>query len=136
MAQANSYPVRRRRPLITWTIVTAALAVVAFAISIWLTMTPLPFDRTQWDATLNSRSDTTRHRMADGLVQSKGLVGKSRSEIVEMLGPPDTRTLWPELWDANYYIGPCRHIVGVDTEFLVLKFDDSGILTAAAITED
>lgn len=60
----------------------------------------------------------------------------TRSEIAAMLGPSDARTLWPGIWDANYYLGPCRHLVGIDTEFLVLKFDASGVLTTAAIMED
>jgi hypothetical protein len=117
-------------------LVVAVTGIAGFAAFTWLANAPLPFDRAQWDATYDLPSDTTRHRMADGLVQSKALIGKSRSEIAELLGPPEERVLWPGHWDTNYYLGPCRHIVGIDTEFLVLKFDGNGIVTTAGVTED
>ena len=136
MKQSDMTSGNRWRTIATWILVAAATVIVGFASFTWLTNAPLPFDRARWDATRDLQSDTTRHRMADWLVQSKQLVGKSRSEIVALLGPPEEWVLWPELWDTNYYLGPCRHMVGIDTEFLVLKFDERGMLTAAAVTED
>jgi hypothetical protein len=136
MEQPSKTAGNRRWAIATWILVAVITVVAGFAAFTWLANGPLPFDRAQWDATYDLPSDTTRHRMADGLVQSKALIGKSRSEIAELLGPPEERVLWPEHWDTNYYLGPCRHIVGIDTEFLVLKFDGNGIVTTAGVTED
>ena len=45
--------------------------------------------------------------------------GKSRPEVVAMLGRPHGGTYWPE-WDLAYYLGPERGWVGIDS------VDDSG----------
>lgn len=102
----------------------------------WLSGLPLPFERTQWDAQRTGyEQDFTRHRMADGLIASKALIGKSPEEIVTMLGETDSPN-FGEHWHMFFVLGPCRHLVGIDTEFLAVHFDHSGKASEAAIVED
>ena len=53
-----------------------------------------------------------------------------------MLGKPDQPAFRPEQWDMTFVLGACRHFVGIDTEFLALKFDASGKVVQTAIVED
>lgn len=73
--------------------------------------------------------------MADGLIASKVLIGKSPEEIVTMLGETDLSNIDQHLL-MFFVLGPCRHLVGIDTEFLDVHFDHSGKASEAAIVED
>jgi hypothetical protein len=101
---------------------------------------PMSFDRTKWDRniSLQDRSDKyddgiMQVRMAQDLMVKQQLIGKSRSEIEQMLGSP-TRLLPVE---SKEYIKPVsliyrlsRNYIGLMGAFeqkdLVIQLDSSG----------
>ena len=113
-----------------------AVGIAAFVLGDPFAPPPIPFERTAWDASRESLTDQTRHRMADSLIESKAPIGKSAAEVTLLLGEPDTPTFHPEIWDITYVLGPCRHMMSIDTEFLVLKLDANRIVREAGLTED
>ena len=68
-----------------------------------------------------------RLEMAHDLIAKKTLLGKTRAEVVGLLGPTTTENL-PE-WDLDYWLGPN----GIDDWWLVLRFDDNGRMTESRI---
>ena len=67
----------------------------------------------------------TRLRMIDDLIGERRLDGLSRSEVLALLGPRDETGKWKD-WDLVYWLGPERGPIGIDSEWLVIKFDSSG----------
>jgi hypothetical protein len=66
-----------------------------------------------------------RLRMADDLLD-RALQGKTRAQIVEMIGPSDETQYFSD-WHAVYWLGPERGPYGIDSEWLVLRFvEDRG----------
>ena len=75
-----------------------------------------------WQA--NDRTDVmwpTRLRMIDDLVTRHSLSGLSRDSVRALLGPADPTHYWKN-WDAVYLLGPERSLMGIDSEWLVLRF--------------
>lgn len=93
---------------------------------------PLPFDRARWDAVLAARNDndTTRNRMADWLLLWRSLTGKSRAEVITLLGEADMHS---EANDLVYSLGRERSFISLDNETLTVTFDASGRAVSAQI---
>lgn len=51
---------------------------------------PAPLDRAKWDA----GAARDRIGMAKALVRDKTLIGRTRTEVIELIGPPDTGDWW------------------------------------------
>lgn len=117
-------------------LVGIALAVLIAGIFLVLRLTggPLPFNRAQWD-TPTDWDDKTRHRMADGLLESGHLIGKSRAEIVNLLGEPPPTSYFRD-FDLVYMLGPERRFIGVDSEWLVMRIGSSGKVSEALLVTD
>jgi hypothetical protein len=94
----------------------------------------MPFDARRWHApAAKLRRKTWRLRMASWLVKKKVLLGKTRSEVVEMLGPPldvpwfkGPNQEFFDLYEVNLF---CNELA------LAVKFDDHGRVTEAAFAE-
>jgi hypothetical protein len=102
---------------------------------------PAAFDRNAWLAgeTADFSSEAPRLRMADGLVSSRGLIGKDRSEIAALLGP-DSDTDKFRSYDRSrelvYWLGAERSFISIDSEWLVVRFDRNGRVAEARIVRD
>ncbi|MDB5472202.1 MAG: hypothetical protein JWR84_3762 [Caulobacter sp.] len=100
------------------------LAAAVFAVSIWAVVgyqaSHRPFDRAEWlSADVEQR---IRVQMVDDLDHRHHLVGKTRAEVVALLGPTtDEFTDWDLVW----YLGPSSGY-GIDPEWLVMRLDDAG----------
>lgn len=120
-----------------------ALAVLAASLAIgatvyWLVTTgSIAFDAALWreGEKASFGADDTRARMADGLLESHILIGKSRSDVVAMLGPPTTTGYFRE-FDLVYWLGAERGFIRIDSEWLVLRLDKSGTVSEARIVRD
>ncbi len=66
-----------------------------------------------------------RLAMVDSLIESRKLEGKTQDEILALLGPPTDTSYFTD-WDAVYWLGPERGWLRLDSEWLVLRFDDKG----------
>ena len=99
---------------------------------------PLPFVRSWWQAGDDSWGDPLhkRHRIADGLLLTGALVGKSRTEIVAMLGEPTETNYFSEEWSLVYMLGSERGLFSIDSEWLAMRLDITGAVTQAAIVKD
>lgn len=76
-----------------------------------------------------------RQDMADRLIADGALVGRTRAEIVSMLGEPEPpgQVLG---WDIVFYLGPTRAFLSCDFEWLVARFGSDGRVAETRIVRD
>ena len=123
--------------------VTTSLPVVAgvlffFGGSIYNWLHQRKFDSALWKADVWDNNTKKyvyggdwppRLRMVDGLMASGRLLGKAKSEVVDLLGPPDHKTDFIGNRQRfiegtfSYYLGPERGFIRIDSECLILEFD-------------
>ncbi|TIX38912.1 MAG: hypothetical protein E5V36_20800 [Mesorhizobium sp.] len=98
---------------------------------------PLPFIRSWWQVGDYSWHDPLhkRHRIADSLVLTGWLVGKSRAEVLAALGAPPETDKFSD-WSLVYVLGPERGLLSIDYEWLAIRTDDAGSVTEAAVIRD
>jgi hypothetical protein len=58
--------------------------------------------------------------MADWLVGSGTLRGKTRQDVITLLGEPSDEGYFRK-WDLVYWLGPERGYFSIDSEWLVLR---------------
>jgi hypothetical protein len=73
--------------------------------------------------------------MADALVASRALIGLKRVEVVAMLGEPPP-TEYFRGWHLVYNLGAERGFMAIDSEWLVLRLDQTGVVSEAKIADD
>lgn len=94
------------------------------------------FDSKTWkDQELTNQEPYPRRTMADELVSQRTLVGKTRAELLELLGEAPKTEYFAD-WDVVYWLGPQRGFMAVDSEWLVIRFDESDRVAEAKITTD
>jgi hypothetical protein len=95
------------------------------------------FESTGWKT--QSRDDgvmwPTRLRMVDDLLKRNLLGGRSRTQVEELLGRADDPPYF-RAWDLVYYLGPERGLMGIDSEWLVVRFDGSGKVAECRVVHD
>ena len=52
--------------------------------------------------------------------------------MIALIGEPQPSDLFPE-YDMVYWLGPERGLVGIDSEFLVMKVDKSSRVTSVEL---
>ena len=118
------------------TVTAAAIAVVAVLVGAYrhLGHSPSEFERSAWIQG-ETGSANPRLRMADGLLRSEILLGKSRREVEALLGPP---TSTDKFRDSGlvYWLGTERGFINIDSEWLTLNFDKAGRVHDARIVRD
>lgn len=103
------------------------LAVIAVLVGSLAACAPggKPFDSGAWRNANTEQNDPVRLSMVDDLVRSKRLVGKTRPQVVELLGEPDGGKF--QDWDMVYWVGPERGTyMAIDSEWLIIRLDESG----------
>jgi hypothetical protein len=96
----------------------------------------IPFDSTSWqDAKQVNGVDPVRIRMVDDLVRSRRLDRRSRVEVEKLLGKP-TNTNYFKEYDLVYWLGPERSFMGIDSEWLAITLDSSGVVQKYQIVSD
>jgi hypothetical protein len=113
-------------------VITAAGAGIVYAAFFG----PLPFVRSWWQADDWLDPLHKRHRIADGLLLTGALVGKSRAEIVAMLGQPTETNPFSAEWSLVYMLGSERGLFAIDSEWLAMRLDVTDSVTQAAIIAD
>ena len=96
------------------------------------------FDAKAWrDRSLDQGVEwPTRLRMIDDLIGKRRLDGLSRPEVLALLGPADqTTNQWKE-WDLVYWLEPERGPIGIDSEWLVIRFASSDRVESYQIVHD
>ena len=93
------------------------------------------FDATQWkDEKLVNSKDPIRIKMVDDLLNKNKLIGMSKSEVNNLLGVPP-KTGYFSNYDYVYWLGPERGFMSIDSEWLVIKFENDRVVEAR-ITRD
>jgi hypothetical protein len=77
----------------------------------------------------------TRLRMADDLLESGKLTGATRQEVESLLGPPD-KTEYFRDWTMVYWLGPERGAFRIDSEWLGIRLNESGIVSEVRLLRD
>ncbi|MEM9245028.1 MAG: outer membrane protein assembly factor BamE [Cyanobacteria bacterium P01_F01_bin.153] len=89
------------------------------------------FDSTRWKEAVISTGD--RIRMADLLLERGELIGLTRQEVLSMLGLPgglkESDVIDAPQW--TYALGPEPGFVAISHEWLVLEFDENGVVKNA-----
>ncbi len=96
----------------------------------------IPFDRTKWLAAGEDGAvdlDGDRYLMVDDLLQRHKLVGMSRIEVENLLGP--LRTAGYPSMGPCYYLGPQDSRVSLDNEWLVITFAGETVARALVLTD-
>jgi hypothetical protein len=73
--------------------------------------------------------------MADWLVFSRQLIGKTPSEVIAMLGDPPP-TEYFRGWSMVYNLGAERGFISIDSEWLLLRIGKTGLITEASLGRD
>jgi hypothetical protein len=98
---------------------------------------PIPFERAAWDRYQSKWLDifSTRARMADALLSSGSLLGKSRGEIVLLLGEPPPTDYFSD-WNLVYQLGAERGLISIDSEWLIIRIGKDGRTSDARLAHD
>jgi hypothetical protein len=80
----------------------------------------IPFDSARWRSAKYGYEG--RYAMVESLIKEVRVVGKSRTEIVNLLGPCPDESFTDEV--CNYSLAPD----GLDTRWLGLKFQDNRVV--------
>ena len=114
-----------------------------FAISVmlvtgfWVISPPLPlhsFDPVQWRSVTRS-DEYSRQDMVGALIWHGYLDGKTKDEVVRMLGPNCECEYFSD-WDLVYWLGPERGWLSLDSEWLVIRFDSAGKVAEYTLVTD
>jgi hypothetical protein len=98
----------------------------------------LVFDAKAWqDRSADAGRDwPTRLRMVDSLIDRRLLDGRTRPQIVELLGPTDDTAKWRD-WDLVYHLGPERKsLFRIDSEWLVIRLGASRTVESYRVVAD
>lgn len=90
------------------------------------------FDSTQWKNHLNDQ-DSIKQKMLRDLLSQHKLIGMSVEDINQLLGSPPKTSYFKD-YDYVYWLGPERGL-GVDSEWLCLKFSDGVVAKADVLTD-
>jgi len=116
-------------------------AAAGLVLSLYLVLyAPLPFVAAWWQphpVSWDEYADPLhkRSRMADGLKLGGGLAGKTRIEVVALLGEPPETTYFSE-YDLVYQLGRDRTLLGMDSEWLAIRFGFGGQVSEVDVLQD
>ena len=91
------------------------------------------FVRSEWlDTAMSLGRLAVRGCMIDDLLEKHELRGKTRAEVVALIGEPDRTEVFAE-YDMVYWLGPERGLIGTDSEYLVMNLDKAGRITSVEL---
>ena len=99
------------------------------------------FDRQVW---MQYEESVARTYMADDLIENKKLIGLTKEEVIELLGEPyyrdpaDGSTFPYGAYgsDMHYLLGRSRGFLAIDSEWLMMTFDEDGKIDRCWLYED
>ncbi|MCM3124978.1 MULTISPECIES: hypothetical protein [unclassified Mesobacillus] len=98
---------------------------------LFLIFSPDEFNQKKW---VNKHSE--RIDMIDSMLSEVELKGKTKTEIIKLLGVEEEKAYFKEPNNLVYYLGDERGFVRIDREWLVLWFDDKDRVTDYEIKTD
>ena len=73
--------------------------------------------------------------MVDDLLERYELRGMTRAEVVALIGEPPKSDFFRS-YDLVYWLGPERGLIGIDSEWLVMKLDANRRVTSVELVTD
>ena len=130
----KSRPTRPR--LLLGLIVGVVVVVVAGLGWWWPTYGSLAFERAEWDAAEaeSKENDFRRHRMADTLMWSRTLHGKTKAEVIAILGEPADH--FNRERELTYMLGSTRFFLPIYADLLSIQLNEDGRVSEVWIFHD
>ncbi|SFA99914.1 MULTISPECIES: hypothetical protein [unclassified Bacillus (in: firmicutes)] len=117
--------------VIALTLGSLAIIIGGIIYVLFLLLTPNQFNQEKW---LNKPAE--RVNMVDSMLSEVRLRGKSKTEIIKLLGEEEEKVYFKELNNLVYYLGDERGFMSIDSEWLVIWFDDKDKVTDYEIKTD
>lgn len=76
-----------------------------------------------------------RVKMVDEMLRKYKLVGQTKEEIVELLGDETNTDYFKEVNNIVYYLGDERGFISIDSEWLVIMFDNDVVVEVQIETD-
>ena len=112
-----------------------AAIVVLFAVAASVGKAEMRFDSAVWkNDELTQSSEYPRIKMIDDLIARYDLNGMPKEKIDELLGVPPL-TEYFKGYDYVYWLGPERGFMGIDSEWLCIKFDNGKVSEAKVLSD-
>ena len=92
----------------------------------------MPFDSAKWKA---GNENDIRLRMVDSLLRKYDLSGKTRAEILALLGEADNTGYFRD-YGLVYRLGAERGFISIDSEWLVFRLDTNNTVKEYRIARD
>jgi hypothetical protein len=94
------------------------------------------FVRSDWmDTTKAFGRLAVRGCMVDDLLDKHELNGLTRAEVVALIGEPPATEYFKD-FDLVYWLGPERGLIGIDSEWLVIRLDSRQRVSEARLVTD
>ena len=84
------------------------------------------FESAQWKLHLTDQ-DLIKQKMVGDLLSKHQLIGMTKTNVDELLGVPPQTNYFKD-FDYVYWLGPERSAIGVDSEWLGIKFDNGTVI--------
>lgn len=118
-----------------WIVVAmGVLAIVAGSVAWQMWFPGQAFDPAVWQDESEVQKGV-RLGMADWLIARRALLGRTRAEVVEILGEPPSTGYFTD-WDVVYWLGRERGLIRIDSEWLVLRLGEDGRVADNRIVRD
>ena len=94
------------------------------------------FTRARWNDPASAfGAKAVRGCLVDDLLRLENLRGRTRAEIVALLGEP-SKTAHFRDYDLVYWLGPERSLMSIDSEWLVFRLDGAGRVSEHRLVTD
>lgn len=118
-----------------WLVLALSVLILGAGARVWRVWFPgRPFDAAAWKDEAQVEQGV-RLGMADRLLARRTLLGKTRDEVVELLGEPPPTAYFAN-WHMGYWLGPERSLFSIDSEWLVLRLAQDGRVVDTRIVRD
>jgi hypothetical protein len=126
------------RQQLTWRIVGAAMVFIligGISVLILRGTAGRPFEQQLWFDLDDPTKDSARLEMADRFIADGSLIGKTRNEIVSLLGEPPDYGYYRD-WSLVYRLGKERAFLSIDSEWLVFRIESDDRVVDYRILHD
>ena len=133
------------QPCLRRSLLVIASIVIVLAVSGWFfirSLSPMSrcnehrFTTQLWrDSVASFGPKAVRGCIVDDLIRSERLHGRSRAEIVALLGEPPKTDYFRD-YDLVYWLGPERGLMSIDSEWLVMRLDSAGRVSEYRLVTD
>ena len=95
---------------------------------------PRKFESAAWKQASRNGLDKTRCNMLESLLSEHELIGMTKAEVAGLLGEQDDSGYF-RAWDLRYYMGQEHGFFAIDSEWLVIKFENGKVVRYAVVTD-